>query len=210
MIHNLWWCNSVDVIKQGIWCDTWLSPWFLWVTSFTCKWSQLLVCGFLYNYKCRYTHLCEYVYLAGTGTISCMGLPYTCMQFSLLLLLVLLQHIARLHALQKLVGKSTVSLRMSIAKRFIESKRQHRCILFETRVFHPIYLKQFMTTYSTELLDFTLRVSIVVVYSGGSQQRKSNTRNNEQLMTIIGPYNSCPWLDHETCTAIHRLRRLYR
>ena len=122
------------------------------------------MCGFLYNYKCRYTHLCEYVYLAGTGTISCMGLPYTCMQFSLLLLLVLLQHIARLHALQKLVGKSTVSLRMSIAKRFIESKRQHRCILFETRVFHPIYLKQFMTTYSTELLDFTLRVSIVVVY----------------------------------------------
>ncbi|KAL5503002.1 hypothetical protein EMCRGX_G009876 [Ephydatia muelleri] len=50
--------KNVDVIKQGIWCDTWLSPWFLWVTSFT----------------------------------------------------------SRLHALQKLVGKSTVSLRMSIAK----------------------------------------------------------------------------------------------
>ena len=61
--------NSVDVIKQGIRCDAWLYSWFLWVTSFTCKWNQLLVYGFLYNYKCRYTHLCEYVYLAGTGTM---------------------------------------------------------------------------------------------------------------------------------------------
>ena len=43
---------------------------------------------------------------------SCMALPYTCMLTAASCTL----HIARLHALQKLVGKSTVSLRMSIAK----------------------------------------------------------------------------------------------
>ncbi|KAL5477942.1 hypothetical protein EMCRGX_G024805 [Ephydatia muelleri] len=32
---------NVDAIKQGIWCDTWLSPWFLWVTSFTCTGTML-------------------------------------------------------------------------------------------------------------------------------------------------------------------------
>ena len=33
-----WRCNSVDVIKQGILCDAWLSHWFLWVASYT--WIQ--------------------------------------------------------------------------------------------------------------------------------------------------------------------------
>ena len=49
----------------------------------------------------------------GNVVASCMALPYTCMQFSTASCTL---HIARLHALQKLVGKSTVSLRMSIAK----------------------------------------------------------------------------------------------
>ena len=84
--------------------------------------------------------LCEYVYLYcrywDNVVASCMALRihlyaifFTAVSCTL--------HIACLHALQKLVGKSTVSLRMSIAKHVKSSFEKAAQVVFCLRlVFH--------------------------------------------------------------------------
>ena len=87
MTHNLWRCNGVNMVKQGIRCDAWLSPWFLFyvcpLIGSMSVWVPVYVfmCVIKLMRSCEYVLPCMYWHSAET---SRMALPYTCMESSFL------------------------------------------------------------------------------------------------------------------------------
>ena len=67
MTHNLWRCNGVNMVKQGIRCDAWLSPWFLF---YVCPLiGSMSVWVPVYVFMCV-IKLMNMFYLACTGTVQ--------------------------------------------------------------------------------------------------------------------------------------------